>query len=388
MVSGSGALVVRTGKRTGRSPKDRFIIENDVTRDAVDWGTGNKAFSSDAFGALLDKAAAYIENLEEIYVVDAYAGADPRYSLNVHVVTEHAWQALFARQLFRRPSREELDAFEPDWTVISVPGLLTDPEEDGTESETFVGIDFERKVVLDLRHGLRRRDQKEHLHGPELRLADRTRRLPDALLGQHGQEGRRGALLRALGHGQDDIVSRPGAVPDRGRRARLVRHRGLQLRGRLLRQDDRPLRREGTPDLGRHPLRGCAGERGDGPPHARGGLLRPHADGEHPRRLPAGVHSGRRPGRHGRPPIGRPVLDRRRLRGLAPHKRPHALAGRLLLPLRLHRQARRYRGRHGDRGRGDVLHLLRRPVPSPAGDHLRRDALREAEARTAPAATS
>ena len=113
MVSGSGALVVRTGKRTGRSPKDRFIIENAVTKNTVDWGTGNKAFSSNAFGALLDRAAAYIENLEEIYVVDAYAGADPRYSLNVHVVTEHAWQALFAHQLFRRPSREELDSFEP-----------------------------------------------------------------------------------------------------------------------------------------------------------------------------------------------------------------------------------------------------------------------------------
>src|SRR5918995_283235 len=124
MISGSGALVVRTGKRTGRSPKDRFIVENEVTKEAVDWGTGNKAFPSDAFGALLNKAAAYVENLEEIYVVDAYAGADPRYRLNVHVVTEH------------------------DWTVISVPGFLTDPEEDATESETFVGIDFERKVVL------------------------------------------------------------------------------------------------------------------------------------------------------------------------------------------------------------------------------------------------
>src|SRR5687768_2105810 len=148
MISGSGALVVRTGKRTGRSPKDRFIVENEITKETVDWGTGNKAFPSGAFGALLNKAAAYLENLEEIYVVDAYAGADPRYRLNVHVVTEHAWQALFARQLFRRPSKEEIDSFEPDWTVISVPGLLTDPEEDGTESETFVGIDFERKVVL------------------------------------------------------------------------------------------------------------------------------------------------------------------------------------------------------------------------------------------------
>jgi phosphoenolpyruvate carboxykinase (ATP) len=144
----SGALVVRTGKRTGRSPKDRFIVEDDLTREAVDWGAVNKPFSSGAFGALLEKAARYVENLEEVYVVDAHAGADERYSLNVQVVTEQAWQALFARQLFRRPDRDELDAFEPEWTVISMPGLLTEPEEDGTESETFVGLDFTRRVVL------------------------------------------------------------------------------------------------------------------------------------------------------------------------------------------------------------------------------------------------
>jgi phosphoenolpyruvate carboxykinase (ATP) len=144
----AGALVVRTGKRTGRSPKDRFIIENDLTKETVDWGKVNKPFPSADFEALLGRAANYLENLEEIFVVDAYAGADPRYRLNVQIVTEHAWQALFARQLFRRPSREELETFEPGWTVISVPGLLTDPEEDRTESETFIGIDFEKRVVL------------------------------------------------------------------------------------------------------------------------------------------------------------------------------------------------------------------------------------------------
>ncbi|MDQ3378426.1 MAG: phosphoenolpyruvate carboxykinase (ATP), partial [Actinomycetota bacterium] len=126
----SGALVVRTGKRTGRSPKDRFIVEDDLTRDAVDWGAVNKPFSSEAFGTLLEKAARHVENLEEVYVVDAHAGADERYSLNVQVVTEQAWQALFARQLFRRPDRNELDSFEPEWTVISMPGLLMEPEED------------------------------------------------------------------------------------------------------------------------------------------------------------------------------------------------------------------------------------------------------------------
>lgn len=144
----SGALVVRTGKRTGRSPKDRFIVEDDVTREKVDWGAVNKPFSSEAFGRLLENAAGYLENLEEVYVVDAKAGADERYGLNVQVVCEQAWQALFARQLFRRPEGRELDRFEPEWTVISIPSLLMDPEEDGTESETFVGLDFTRKVVL------------------------------------------------------------------------------------------------------------------------------------------------------------------------------------------------------------------------------------------------
>ncbi len=144
----SGALVVKTGKRTGRSPKDRFIVENEATRDTVDWGKVNKPFPSKSFEALLGKAASYLENLEEVFVVDAYAGADPRYRLNVQVVAEHAWQALFARQLFRRPPREELEGFEPEWTVISLPGLLTEPEEDATESETFIGLDFEKRVVL------------------------------------------------------------------------------------------------------------------------------------------------------------------------------------------------------------------------------------------------
>src|ERR687897_899732 len=144
----SGALVVRTGKRTGRSPKDRFIVEDDLTREAVDWGAVNKPFSSQAFEALLDKAMSYLGNLEEFYVVDAYAGADPRYRLNLQVATEYAWHALFAHQLFRRPSRKELEDFEPEWTVLSVPGFLAEPEEDGTGSETFVCIDFSRKVVL------------------------------------------------------------------------------------------------------------------------------------------------------------------------------------------------------------------------------------------------
>ncbi len=148
MIAGNGALVAKTGKRTGRSPKDRFIVEDDVTRDKVDWGAVNKPFSTEAFESILEKATDYLGNLEEFYVVDAYAGADPRYRLNVQVAVEYAWHALFARQLFRRPGKEELEDFEPEWTVLGVPGFLAEPEEDGTGSETFVCVDFSRKVVL------------------------------------------------------------------------------------------------------------------------------------------------------------------------------------------------------------------------------------------------
>src|SRR5919107_651503 len=147
-LSDSGALVAMTGKRTGRSPADRFIVENSLTRDRVDWGAINKPFPSEDFERILEKAADYLSSLDEVYVVDAYAGADPRYRLNVQIVTEWAWHALFARQLFRRPTPEKLEDFEPEWTLISVPGFETDPERDGTNSETFIGLDFERKVVL------------------------------------------------------------------------------------------------------------------------------------------------------------------------------------------------------------------------------------------------
>jgi phosphoenolpyruvate carboxykinase (ATP) len=148
LLAENGALVAKTGKRTGRSPKDRFIVEDEVTRDKVAWGQVNKPFSAETFETLLEKATGYLGSLEEFFVVDAYAGADPRYRLSVQVATEYAWHALFARQLFRRPSSWELETFEPEWTVISLPGLLADPEVDGTDSETFVGLDFSRKVIL------------------------------------------------------------------------------------------------------------------------------------------------------------------------------------------------------------------------------------------------
>ena len=241
MISNSGALVAKTGKRTGRSPKDRFIVENEVTRDKVAWGNVNKPFSSVAFERLLDEAGSYLENLDEIYVVDAYAGADPRYRLNVQVVAEFAWQALFARQLFRRPNREELEDFQPEWTVMSVPGFLADPEEHATNSETFVGLDFEKKLVLICGTRYAGEIKKSIFTAMNFVLPTEHGVLPMHLLGQRRQRRRRCPLLRAFGDGEDHALRRRRASPDRGRRARLDGLRSLQLRGRLLRKDYRPL---------------------------------------------------------------------------------------------------------------------------------------------------
>jgi phosphoenolpyruvate carboxykinase (ATP) len=284
----SGALVVRTGKRTGRSPKDRFIVEDDLTREAVDWGAVNKPFSSEAFGALLEKAARYVGNLEEVFIVDAHAGADERYRLDVQVVTEQAWQSLFARQLFRRPERADLESFEPDWTVISMPGLLMEPEEDGTESETFVGLDFSRRVVLVCGTTYAGEIKKSIFTVLNFVLPTAHDVMPMHCSANVGDsEAGNVALFFGLsGTGKTTL----SADPERqliGDGARLVRYWGLQLRGRLLRQDDRPLPREGAPDLERDPVRGRAGERGNGPPHPRRGLHGRLDHREHPRGLPA-----------------------------------------------------------------------------------------------------
>jgi phosphoenolpyruvate carboxykinase (ATP) len=148
ILAANGALVSETGERTGRSPDDKFIVENGATRDRVDWGSVNRPVAQEVFNGLLRKAAAYLESRDEIFVLDAHAGADPAYTLNVQIVAERAWHALFARQLFRRPTLEELESFEPDWTVVSAPGFRTDPDRDGTNSDVFVGVDFEKRVVL------------------------------------------------------------------------------------------------------------------------------------------------------------------------------------------------------------------------------------------------
>ena len=142
----NGSLVVRTGQYTGRSPEDRFIVEDEVTRETVDWGGVNRPLSAEHFERLHEKLLSYLQG-REVFVQDCLAGADPRYALRVRAVTELAWHSLFARQLFV-PVHAKTSAAAPDFTIIYAPGLSADPSTDGTRSEAFVVLSFAKRLVL------------------------------------------------------------------------------------------------------------------------------------------------------------------------------------------------------------------------------------------------
>ena len=142
-----GALVVDTGKHTGRSPKDKFIVREPGSESRVWWGDVNAEISEDHFEQLRDKVT---ERLGEgdVYVIDAFAGADPAHRIAVRVLTESPWHALFAKTLFIDPTDDELLDMEPEALVLHAPSVSADPEEDGTRSETFVCLHPTRVEVV------------------------------------------------------------------------------------------------------------------------------------------------------------------------------------------------------------------------------------------------
>jgi phosphoenolpyruvate carboxykinase (ATP) len=143
----SGALAIDTGEFTGRSPKDKFTIFDSETENTVWWGDVNIKFDEDKFDQMFTRMAAYVTN-REVYVRDCYACADPRYRMNIRVITEFPWQNLFANNLFLRPTKEEIKTLTPDWVIINVPGFLADPEIDGTRQHNFAMINFSKKMIL------------------------------------------------------------------------------------------------------------------------------------------------------------------------------------------------------------------------------------------------
>ena len=146
-VTANGAFMALTGEHSGRSPNDRFIVHESLTGDEVFWGEINKAISEENFLRLQKKMQSHLSE-KDVFVQDCYCGADFKNRLNIRVVTENAWHNLFARNMFIQPKLEELEEFEPEFSVLHAPSLLAEPEKDGTNSGTFIIVNLEKKVIL------------------------------------------------------------------------------------------------------------------------------------------------------------------------------------------------------------------------------------------------
>ena len=142
-----GQLVVDTGRFTGRSPKDKFIVREPSSEGLVWWGEHNKPFDPEHFDLLKIRLQAYLQG-RDIFVQDCYVGADPRYRRAVRAYTESAWANIFCDNLFIRPSASDLERFEPNFTIIDAPSFQADPERDGTRSETVILVHLSRQEIL------------------------------------------------------------------------------------------------------------------------------------------------------------------------------------------------------------------------------------------------
>ena len=147
VLSEKGALVIQTGEFTGRSPKDKFIVKDDITKDSVNWNNFNLPIEEKVFDNLYNKLVAYLDD-KEIWVRDSYACADPKYRLNIRVINETPSNNLFAYNMFLRPEEKELENFVADWHIIQAPNFKADAKVDGTRQHNFAMISFSKKMII------------------------------------------------------------------------------------------------------------------------------------------------------------------------------------------------------------------------------------------------
>ncbi|MEL6149891.1 MAG: phosphoenolpyruvate carboxykinase (ATP) [Chloroflexota bacterium] len=143
-----GALRILTGQFTGRSPKDKYFVEEPSSKDKIWWGEINQPTSQELFDHMYGKVQEHLSLREHLFVMDLFCGTDPEYRLPVRIVSEVAYHAIFARNMFVRPTQEELLVHEPEWTVMAAPTLVADPHKDGTKTGTYIAVDMARKLII------------------------------------------------------------------------------------------------------------------------------------------------------------------------------------------------------------------------------------------------
>ncbi|ASN04926.1 phosphoenolpyruvate carboxykinase (ATP) [Virgibacillus necropolis] len=144
----TGAIQATTGKYTGRSPDDKFIVRDETCENFIDWGSVNQAIDEKSFDNLYKKVINYLKEKDELFEFRGFAGADKKYRLPIQVINEYAWHNLFAKQLFISADDEELQSHDPGFTVVSAPTYKADPAVDGTNSETFILVSFKKRIIL------------------------------------------------------------------------------------------------------------------------------------------------------------------------------------------------------------------------------------------------
>lgn len=146
-LSSTGAFSVKTGKFTGRSPDDKYIVDDEYTHNSVHWGKVNHSISEENFEKIFTRMKKYVEG-KEFFIFDGFVGADNKTRLPIRVITDKAWHNLFATQIFIRPTSREIESHEPEFTLLSVNDFKAIPELEGTRTETFIIINFKKKIVL------------------------------------------------------------------------------------------------------------------------------------------------------------------------------------------------------------------------------------------------
>ena len=143
-----GALVIRTGAFTGRSPKDKYIVKDSITAGSIDWNEFNQPIAPHHYSIVYEELITYLNKQKELWVRDAHACADDRYQLDIKVISEKPWHDLFCYNMFLRPEATALEAFQPDWHIFSAPGLQLDPQKCGTRQGNATIINFTERIIL------------------------------------------------------------------------------------------------------------------------------------------------------------------------------------------------------------------------------------------------
>ena len=372
-LSKTGALVVTTGKYTGRSPNDKFIVDTEGVHDDIAWGKVNRPISREKFDAIKGKVAAYLQG-REVFIFDGYAGADPKYTKKFRVINELASQNMFIHQLLIRPTAEQLANYgEPDYTMLVAPGFKCDPEVDGVNSEAAIMIDYEAHLIV-IAGSQYSGEIKKSVFSTMNYVMTKENVLPMHCSANMDPETHETAVFFGLsGTGKTTLSADPGRKligddehgwsPDGifnfegGCYAKCIN-----------------LKEENEPDIFRAIKFGSLVENVVMDPETRElDFDDDSPDREHPRGLPRGLYLQRPDSRRGRHPQGGHLPDRRRIRRPASHQPSEQGSRHVPLRHRLHFQAGRHRARH-HRAPAHLLHPVRRALHAHGSPGVRQDA--------------